>query len=77
MDLPSWPAEQVWGVTAEECLGTVFLLMNIQLTIPAGLGWDESLESLKVFNSSFQFNYWSPNSFESSEVDFQRFKFSQ
>ena len=36
--------------------------MNFQLTIPAGLGWDESLESLKVFNSNFQFNYLSPDS---------------
>ena len=48
--------------------------MNIQLPIPAGLGGAESLESLKVFNSNFQFNYWiihPPNCFESSEVDFK------
>ena len=56
---------------------TVFSLINLQLTIPAGLGWDESLESLKVLNLNFQFNYWSPNCFESLEVDFQCFKLSQ
>ena len=45
-------------------------LMNFQLTIPAGLGGAESWESLKVDNSSFQFNYWiihHPNCCESSE----------
>ena len=51
-------------------LYSIFLI-NFQLTIPAEPGGDESLESLKVFNSNFQFNYWiihHPNCCESFEV---------
>ena len=40
-------------------------LINFQLTTPAGLRGVESMESWKVINSNFQFNYWISRGLES------------